>query len=272
MKLSEVIEGFDLEWTSSGKSFETIRVYKLHLQNLINYLDDPEIKDVTPTDLRQFMAYLRTEHVPNRLNGDPSPYSDAAIDNHWKAIRSLFKFCEQTFDIESPAINLPRIKFKSPEVIPFTDEEVKLLAQHSGKVYVVRKGNHYWRNMTHGRRNRSVVLLLLDTGIRVSELCRLKVEDLHMDAAEVEIRPYGSGQKTNPRNIPIYRRSMKALWLYMKEFDAMPPDNLFEMTTSGVRTMLYNLGKRAGVSNVHPHRFRHTFEIMFLRNGGDIYM
>ena len=271
MKLSEAIEGFELDWASSGKSFETIRVYKLHLQNLINYLDNPIIDQINSDDVRNFMKYLRTEHTPNRLSGDTSPYSDAAIANHWKAIRSLFRFCESAFGMDSPAADIPQIKFQTPEIVPFTKGEVRLLAKHSGKLSVKGKSHHFWRNMNNGRRNRAIVLLLLDTGIRVSELCRLKVEDIHEGAGEIEIRPCGSGQKTNPRIIPICRRSLKSVNRYLNEIDASPPDNLFGLTPSGVRTMLYNLGKRAEVLDVHPHRFRHTFAIMFLRNGGDVF-
>ena len=68
MKVTEAINEFELDWRASGKSLETIRLYKLHLQNLVNYLSDPDIDDIRQGDLKRFMVYLREEHVSNRLN------------------------------------------------------------------------------------------------------------------------------------------------------------------------------------------------------------
>lgn len=92
-----------------------------------------------------------------------------------------------------------------------------------------------------------------------------------MEAREITVRPYGSGQKSKARTVAFYRRTQQVLWLYIQDAELCNSDSLFEMTTSGIRTMLWRLGNRSGIENVHPHRFRHTFAIMFLQNGGDIY-
>ena len=64
MKMTEAIEEFELDWKASGKSLDTIRLYKLHLQNLVSYLGNPDIDNIRQCDLKRFMVYLREEHVP----------------------------------------------------------------------------------------------------------------------------------------------------------------------------------------------------------------
>jgi len=51
----------------------------------------------------------------------------------------------------------------------------------------------------------------------------------------------------------------------------MNNDPLFELTPNGVRSLMNRLAAASGVKNVHPHRFRHTFAIEYLRNGGDVF-
>lgn len=73
----------------------------------------------------------------------------------------------------------------------------------------------------------------------------------------------------------IGNTARRALWLYIahreKEFPTHLTDRLFPMTKMAVRFMLNRLAKRAGVTDVHPHRFRHSFAIWYLRGGGDIF-
>ena len=67
-----------------------------------------------------------------------------------------------------------------------------------------------------------------------------------------------------------------ALWRYLQDTDLRSNDLLFNsindrpMNRRSVHNLLQTIGKNAGVDNVHPHRFRHTFATEFLRNGGTI--
>jgi integrase/recombinase XerD len=87
----------------------------------------------------------------------------------------------------------------------------------------------------------------------------------------------GKGDKE--RLLPISPPTAKALWQYVtaERKEARPNDALFVglrgvgMTRSGLLQLVRGLGERAGIAGVHPHIFRHTFAINFLRNGGGAY-
>jgi len=63
----------------------------------------------------------------------------------------------------------------------------------------------------------------------------------------------------------------RVLWLYLAKETYSDKDSLFGMTPLAIRLMLFRVGKHAKVTNVHPHRLRHTFAITYLRNGGDVF-
>jgi len=126
-------------------------------------------------------------------------------------------------------------------------------------------------------RNRAIILLLLDCGLRASELCSLKVKDVDLIHQRVLIK--GKGGKE--RSIPFCNPTKEALQTYFttRGFSYLKNRYLEVFITvyenvlnrSALRELLVVIGFRAGVLNCHPHRFRHTFAIQFLRNGGNIY-
>lgn len=134
-------------------------------------------------------------------------------------------------------------------------------------------------NGTHGaKRDTAIIYLLLDTGLRASEVSRLLVEDVNMETGAVHVRPYGSGAKSKDRTVYLGQSARKTLWLYLAERDQLHKNDVIFLTNEdkpldrhALYKMLSRLGERANVADVHPHRFRHTFAIQYLRNGGDIF-
>ena len=126
--------------------------------------------------------------------------------------------------------------------------------------------------------DRAIILLLLDTGLRASELCGIKFGDINLTTNSIKV--LGKGQKE--RLVYFGKRTSKALWKLLtprlkdSKSDALvftvgPEDDLRPMTRDVLRRLLVRIGERAGVANVYPHRFRHTFAITYLRNDGDLF-
>lgn len=288
MRLSEAFEGFRLHLLASGYSNDTVRVYSTYLKLLCKQLGDPDIVTVTSQQLVQFMGWLASEYKPKRKGYQKGPVRPSTLSNTWSAIRSMFKWHAETFKKSSgkpgnsrPDLVLARPKNHYEQVQPFSREECERLVKAARQVTIDPKDGKasYVMHRGTGERNTALVMVLLDTGMRVGELCRLRVDDLDLVSGELTIRPFGSGQKTSGRHVYIGKASRNMVWKYLAkrkgQDDLRPGDPLFATVDGkyfdrhGVAALVTRIGKRASVSNVHPHRFRHTAAIQFLRNGGN---
>lgn len=119
----------------------------------------------------------------------------------------------------------------------------------------------------------AIIMILLDTGIRVGEMHRLTIGDVNLDNGEIYIRPHRSGIKSRSRTVYLGARSRQAICKYIAKLQAQRDlsQTIFDLRGSSIRFTLRRIAKNAGIPNVHPHRFRHTFAITYLRNGGDVF-
>jgi integrase/recombinase XerD len=280
MQLSKAIEGYVFSALAEGYSSLTLNVYRSALGTLAEYLGDKQVQDISVDDLRGFMAYLVTGYVPERINNpeNTSPLSTASHHRYWKSIRSFFKWAEADLGVGRPDLALKMPQWESKEIIPFTEEEIKALLKACDYASVSggkRKSYQFKRHTAS--RDKAIILTLLDTGVRVGELTRLRIGDLNLETGEVRVQPFHV-KKTRPRTTYLGKASRKAVWKYLVERSSSDPgDPLFTthdekpLTTQCVLNLLSRIGKSTGVMGVHPHKFRHTFAIQYLRNGGDIF-
>lgn len=117
--------------------------------------------------------------------------------------------------------------------------------------------------------------MLLDTGLRASELCDLQIRDYEPDSGQLYVR---HGKNNKRRVVYLGQRARLQLWRYLADRNnTRPPDPLFASRTNtrldrnNLRHMLSTIAAQAKINDVHPHRFRHTFAITFLRNGGNTF-
>jgi len=110
--------------------------------------------------------------------------------------------------------------------------------------------------------------------MRAAELCGIRIH--HLDLKNHRLRVFGKGSKE--RILPMSSTTTVAIWKYLAtRGDDAIGDWLFTTNTGrayrrhALLKLTYSLGDSAGIPNAHPHRFRHTFAINYLRNGGDAY-
>jgi len=259
MKLHDAITGYKIERLADGYSPQTIDVHSRFLSKLETYLQNPDIESITSVQLSKFMGYLRNDYVPKRRSGDTSPLLPASIDGAWKSIRSFFKWSADGLSLPRPDLKLHRAPFQSALVHDIPEADIKKLLKAC-------------EGIPQTKRDKTVILMLLDTGLRVGELTRLKREDVDLVTGEILVIPFRSGKKSRGRVVQIGKAAKRAAWQYLTTLpDMKVTDSMFDMSIIAVRLMLRRMAKRAGITDIHPHRFRHTFAINYLRNGGDVF-
>ncbi len=137
----------------------------------------------------------------------------------------------------------------------------------------------WWRVNVH--RDQALILVLLDTGLRTSELCALQVGNVDMHTGKVIVRPGrdGGAKGGKGRTVFLGQTARRAPWRYLvdqadgKEAGAPLFTDRYDhpLNKNSLRLAIARLGKNAGVKHCHPHRFRHTFAITYLRSGGDVF-
>lgn len=231
----------------------------------------------------RFADWLDKQYViwqagrPRRFGGDESPVAPSTLASAWAAVRSLFRWIAETLDRPNISQTLRKPQFRPAEMTPLTEQEVKSLLAAVGRTTPsIGKRDAFTMPRTTAARDRALLLVLLDTGLRIGECARLTAQDVDMVTGEVFVAPYGSGQKTKSRRVYLGKTARRAVWVYMSERTYRPDDPLWvsgdrAMTANAMQRIIKRLGERAGIRHIHPHLFRHTFAVQFLRGGGGVF-
>lgn len=281
LKLSQAVEGVLFYKRASGKSANTLADYRNGYAKLALYLtDNPPFASITRDQLVGFFAWLRDDYISRpggAVKRPPIKLSAKSILNVHTALSSLWTWAvEENIVKANPLRSIAPPKVAETVVETLTREQVEHLLEACER-------NRYRSGQTTaerptGDRDRAIVLTLLDSGLRAQELCDIKVGDANLAGNSIKVK--GKGNKE--RIVYVGKRTAKAIWKYLlPRIETMKPeDRLFlvsypsdpgPMDRKVLLHLLKRIGERAGVPNVYPHRFRHSFAITYLRNGGDVF-
>ena len=279
LTLSQTIEGFLLEKQAQHLSPHTVADYTNVFRKLQAYLDtDVPFAGITADQIRSFLGDLSTPRADGVAKRPANGLSNKTILNIHTALSALWTWAVAEGIVTQHLLRqIPRPKPEKRAITPFSEEDVKtLLANGERSRTYTRPGKRACDHaVTTALRNRTIILLLLDTGVRASELCGLTIKDT--DLTNKRILVLGKGNKE--RALPISPRTAKTLWRYLTTERKDEPVNapLFlgsegePLNRDALLKLLIRLGAKAGVQDCHPHRFRHTFAVNFLRNGGNAF-
>lgn len=240
-------------------SANTVQAYSDDVVKLLSFLENQkvEVRDTTLDHLHCFVATLADLGV--------SPRSQSRIIS---GIRSFFKYLVTDGFIQSDPSEMlesPKIGMHLPEVLT-VDEIDRIIASID-------------RTLPDGQRNRAILETLYSCGLRVSELCNLKMSEIFFEEGFVKVT--GKGEKQ--RLVPVSDRALNEIRLYMDDrchIDIKPgcQDFLFVSYRTGKplsRVMVFDIVKKhtklAGVGKcVSPHTFRHSFATHLLEGGANL--
>jgi len=283
LKLVKAIHGFLQHKAAEALSPRTLEGYEHDLNTWLSQVGDVDIGSITTQDLRSYLAWLRTDYKPRRVSGSDHPLAAKTLRNRWVTLAAFFTWASTEIGIPNPMKAIPAPRFEEAPVEPFTKEEIEALLKacefcHEAKTTDRRR---FTMRRSTGKRDRALILTLLDTGLRASELCALTIEDVDQKTGHVEVKHGVTGGAKGGKGRVVYlgKATRRALWLYLtsREDGEDPEAPVFigkfsrPLNRNSLRQVIASLGERAQVKHCHPHRFRHTFAITYLRSGGDLF-
>lgn len=224
-----------------GKSDKTIYQYLLAIRLALNGIGK-NIRDITTKDIRRYLAEYQ----------ERKKISKSSLDNQRRYLSAFFSWlCTEEFILKNPMLRIKKIKADKIIKKPFSDTDVEKI-----------------RSSCKNIKEKALVEFLLTTGCRVSEVSALTIDNV--DFIKNEAVVYGKGAKE--RKVYISDRAMYWLKKYIESRGILNV-NLFlnrnkeGMTKQNIEVMVKKIGQRAGVENVHPHRFRRTFATNAINKG-----
>ncbi len=243
-----------------GLSPHTVAGYGHDLKNFLTFLQESGLENTSAQrefqehELFLYLAWLRKREHTGRT-----------LSRHISSLRGFFSFLlEQNLITKNPAklLESPKLPSLLPEFL--TREEIQRLLE---------------RPPLHdrlGQRDRCILELLYASGLRVTELCNLKVLDI--DAQRRILRIFGKGSKE--RLVPMHEHAMHLLQGYIQEWRKLfsPKEDFVFVNRSGrglTRQYIWKIVKKyaleAGITHtISPHTFRHSFATHLLEGGADL--
>jgi site-specific recombinase XerD len=237
-----------------GKSPDTLSVYRQRLQRFINFTASkelpPEVRPYTTNHIRLFILFLMERGL------EPS-----TINAFYRALRTFFNWLVMEKYI--PDDNNPMDHIKPPR---FPRKKVKTLRREDIDNLLLLCSGHKFIDA----RNRAIILILLDTGLRLKELAAIQLKDIDIERGIITVM----GKGARERSVRMGKAARKALFRYLLlRNDQLPCLWLSEerrpISKNGIKEAVANLCDRAEIKEARhgPHTFRHTAAINCLRNG-----
>lgn len=254
-----------LEYCQSQKRLDskTLKAYRIDLQQFTKQFPSADILDITPTILENYIAGLHQKYKPK------------TVKRKIATLKALFHYLEYREIIERNPFTRLQIRFREPVILPKTIP-LHTVETFLSIIYKQREQASSIYQRKNALRDAAVIELLFATGIRISELCSLGVNDINLFDGTVLI--YGKGSKE--RRIQIGNADViKILKLYKDDYcTEIKSCGYFFANQSGralsdqaVRRMINKYTSLAAIEqHITPHMFRHTFATSLLEADVDI--
>ncbi len=269
-------------WLGDGKaqgwSVKTLTDREQTMERICWWLEN-EAKEtctldaLTPAVVRTFLAYAREANPKGRFGSNRESAKrearPATVNAYFRCLRAFSNFCiDEGLVQETPLKNVKTPRVPVDQIQPLDHEQVQTLLDAA-------------RRTRAPERDVAVILMMVDTGMRCSELTGLRMTDA--DRGSGELKVIGKGNKK--RTVFMGVACRRALWRYLEvdRLNAEKDEPLFVsvggiknghgMTHTGIHEIVAKAGRAGGVKGVRcsPHTLRHTFAVNFLRGGGNLF-
>lgn len=244
----------------------TSKTHRWYTQKLGVFVDWCEQANLT-------LEHIKARTVSEFLSSLPQELSSYTKHGYAQVIKGFLRWCADDEDLgvterSVKKIEMPKVEVSEIEI--FTPLQLKALLKACNK-------------MPYPARDRAILSILIDTGIRVSELAfdatrpnettGLRLENVFLELHDSYLKVMGKGRKE--REVGLGEQSRVALRRYITRYRGKSQSPFVflsrtgePLTVRGVEQIITNVGEIARVERCYPHRFRHTFAVSYLVDGG----
>ncbi|WP_214629602.1 tyrosine-type recombinase/integrase [Paenibacillus agaridevorans] len=257
LSFEDLLHSFILDCKAKNLSPLTLRFYQDSAKQMKEaFLAQQVPFDIYTVSIREIKNYFIT-------NLFDQGRSDNTVNGRIKAIKQFFKYLfEEGWRTENIANDLHVVKAKKLMIQTFTKEQVVSIFEQPDK-----------KKFT-GYRDFTMMMVLLETGMRIGELCHLKTGDIFFKELEIRIT---KGKGGRARRVPFQQTCGKIIRNYLDIRGDLETDALFvnidnqQISTRALQDKMQAYGNMANITGVRvsPHTFRHTMAKFYILNGGD---
>lgn len=256
--MSNLLTAFLLDRKASGCTAKTLQWHEACLGLFYEYLQE-ENYSINPTEWTPTLLRAYIVHLQSRSSRRGDALSASSINSYARSLLCFVRWLHEEGYTDTnigERVKKPRL----PQTIkePFTNAELHALLKAA-------------KETNNPERDYAMLSVLVDCGLRASELTNLRTKDVLTDQNVLVIK---SGKGNKDRIVPYSAGTARALRRYERTRDSDSP-YLFVSAKGGklmpnsLKQLVERIAKRTNVENAYPHRFRHTFAVSFLRNGGN---
>lgn len=253
MNLSQAYDFFIQEQKFRGNAEKTLEYYERTLKMFLDFCSpDMDIEDLDILLFKSYQLHLLETRDINKIS----------VRTYARAVKVFYRwlYFEDYIDIDINKLNL--MKANKEVILPLTNQEVKnLLSLYDNSTMI-------------SCRNRCIIMLMIDCGLRLGEVVNLKCSDLDIINSYLVINGKGSKQRVVPFGSAVSAQ-LSAYNSYRNNID-VNTDSLFitqrktPITHNTIKMLFARIKKKKGFSRIYPHLLRHTFATNYIYNGGNL--
>lgn len=237
----QLVESFYFDCESRNLRPRTLSCYAQRLRYLMDYgkYHNKSLAQLDKTDIKRYIVGL--------ISG--GGISGETINGRIRVFKVFYRHCHEDCLIPGNPmadISLIKVEHKIKQVL--TSQQLELLFGSCGRDF-------------YGRRNRAMMMFMLDSATRVGEMCNLELEDLDLTGKIAKVRGKSRRERYVPFSAITAKNIHRFIWMSRKDMPGsfvFPYRNGDQLTTERVYKIFRKIGDGAGVRGLYPHLLRHT--------------